>query len=221
MSEHKPMPLRIDLVSDVVCPWCIIGYRQFRKALESRAGAVDLELHWHAFELNPQMPAEGQNLREHLAGKYGTTPEQSSKARQRLTDIGAELGFAFNYSDDMKMVNTFKAHQLLHWAAEHGCQTELMEALFKAFFTDGRDVSDVETLADVCAEVGLDRDEARAVLADARYGQAVREDQRQWVEQGIQAVPTFVINEQYMVQGAQDSEAFGRMLDRLLERHAA
>ncbi len=219
MSE--PMPLRIDLVSDVVCPWCIIGYRQFLKALESRAEAVDLELHWHSFELNPQMPDEGENLREHLAGKYGTTPEQSKKARQRLTDIGAELGFSFNYTDDMKMVNTFKAHQLLHWAAEQGCQTELKEALFKAFFTDGCDVSDVDTLADVCAEVGLDREEALAVLADARYGRAVRDDQRHWMEQGIQAVPTFVVNEQYMVQGAQEAEAFGRMLDRLLERHAA
>ncbi|MEE4193073.1 MAG: DsbA family oxidoreductase [Halieaceae bacterium] len=219
MSDR--MPLRIDLVSDVVCPWCIIGYRQFQKALAGREQAIDLELHWHAFELNPQMPAEGQNLREHLAGKYGTTPEQSRKARQRLTDIGAELGFTFNYSDDMKMVNTFRAHQLLHWAAEQGCQTALKEALFKAFFTDGQDVSETDTLADICVAIGLDRDEALAVLADARYGQAVREDQRQWVEQGIQAVPTFVINEQYMVQGAQDAEAFGRMLDRLLERHAA
>lgn len=219
MSER--MPLRIDLVSDVVCPWCIIGYRQFLKALSSREEAVELDLHWHAFELNPQMPAEGQNLREHLAGKYGTTPEQSQKARSRLTDIGAGLGFTFNYSDDMKMVNTFKAHQLLHWAGDQGRQTELKEALFKAFFTDGQDVSDVEILADVCAGVGLDRDEALAVLADARYGQSVRDDQREWVEQGIQAVPTFVINGQYMVQGAQDAEAFGRMLDRLLERHAA
>ncbi len=219
MSE--PMHLRIDLVSDVVCPWCIIGYRQFLKALAGRADDIDLELHWHAFELNPQMPAEGQNLRDHLAEKYGTTAEQSQKARQRLTAIGEELGFSFNYTDDMKMVNTFKTHQLLHWAADQGCQTDLKEALFKAFFTDGQDVGDVETLADVCAGVGLDRDEALAVLADARYGQAVREDQRQWIEQGIQAVPTFVINEQYMVQGAQDAEAFGRMLDRLLERHAA
>lgn len=219
MSDR--MPLRIDLVSDVVCPWCIIGYRQFQKALAQREPAIDLELHWHAFELNPQMPVEGQNLREHLAEKYGTTPEQSQKARQRLTDIGAELGFTFNYSDDMKMVNTFRAHQLLHWAADRGCQTELKEALFKAFFTDAKDVNDVETLADVCAGIGLERDEALAVLADARYGRAVRDDQRQWMEQGIHAVPTFVINEQYMVQGAQDAEAFGRMLDRLLERHAA
>ncbi len=218
---NESMPLRIDLVSDVVCPWCIIGYRQFQKALAAREDRIELELHWHAFELNPQMPPEGQNLREHLAQKYGTTPEQSQKARQRLTDIGTDLGFTFNYTDDMKMVNTFNCHKLLHWAGEQGCQTELKEALFKAFFTDGQDVSDEGTLVSVCESVGLDPEMARTVLADAAVGQAVREDQRQWIEQGIQAVPTFVINEQYMVQGAQEAEAFGRMLDRLLERHAA
>ena len=221
MTTTDRLPLRIDLVSDVVCPWCIIGWRQFQKALAEREEQIELELHWHAFELNPQMPAEGQDLREHLAGKYGTTPEQSRKARERLTALGQQLGFTFNYRDDMRMVNTFKAHQLLHWAAESGLQTELKEALFAAFFTEGRDVSDEQVLADVCATVGLDRDEALAVLADARYGQSVREDQRQWVEQGIQAVPTFVVNQQYMVQGAQEAEAFGRMLDKLLAARAA
>lgn len=221
MDAKARMPLRIDLVSDVVCPWCIIGYRQFMKAFAERADRIELDLRWHAFELNPQMPAEGQNLREHLAQKYGTTPEQSGKARQRLTDIGESLGFRFNYTDEMKMVNTFRAHQLLHWAADKGCQTELKEALFKAFFTEGRDVNDPDTLADICVGVGLDRGEALEVLADARYTSAVRDDQRQWVEQGIQAVPTFVVNEQYMIQGAQESEAFGRMLDKLLSKHAA
>jgi predicted DsbA family dithiol-disulfide isomerase len=221
MTTDARMPLKIDLVSDVVCPWCIIGYRQFMKALADREDKIELELTWHAFELNPQMPAEGQDLREHLAQKYGTTAEQSQKARQRLTDIGESLGFRFNYSDEMKMVNTFRAHQLLHWAAEMGCQTELKEALFAAFFTDGRDVGDPETLAEICAGVGLDREEALAVLNDARFAQTVRDDQRQWIEQGIQAVPTFVVNEQYLVQGAQEAEAFGRMLDKLLARHAA
>jgi predicted DsbA family dithiol-disulfide isomerase len=220
-NKSGRMPLRIDLVSDVVCPWCIIGWRRFQKALDERRGRIELELHWHAFELNPQMPPEGQDLREHLAAKYGTTPEQSRKARERLTAIGESLGFSFNYGDDMKMVNTFKAHQLIHWAGRQRCQTDLEEALFEAFFTDGKDVSDPNVLADICAAVGLEREEALAVLADARYGQAVREEQRQWIEQGIQAVPTFVVNGQYMVQGAQESEAFGRMLDKLLASHAA
>ena len=221
MTTTDRMRLRVDLVSDVVCPWCIIGWRQFQRALSEREERIALELHWHAFELNPQMPAEGQNLREHLAGKYGTTPEQSRKARERLTSLGASLGFVFRYSDDMRMVNTFKAHQVLHWAAEKGCQTALQEALFTAFFTDGRDVSDVGELADVCGSVGLDRREALEVLADARYAPAVREDQQRWIAEGIQAVPTFVINGQYMVQGAQEAAAFGRMMDKLLAARAA
>jgi predicted DsbA family dithiol-disulfide isomerase len=215
------MPLRIDLVSDVVCPWCIIGYKQFEKALAERAGRIDLELHWHAFELNPQMPAEGQDMREHLAGKYGTTPEQSRAARDRMTSIGDSLGFSFKYSDDMRMVNTFRAHQLLHWAGEEGRQTQLKMALFEAFFSRGEDVNEVSALVAAAQRAGLDADEAAAVLEDGRYVQAVREDQREWIEQGIQAVPTFVINQQYMVQGAQEAAAFGRMLDKLLAEQAA
>jgi predicted DsbA family dithiol-disulfide isomerase len=215
-TPATPLQLRIDLVSDVVCPWCIIGYLQLQKALQSRADRIRLELFWHPFELNPDMPPEGQDLREHIAKKYGSTPEQSRGARARLTELGASLGFEFNYTDDMRMVNTFHAHQLLHWAGEQGMQTELKLALFDAFFRRGEDVSTAAVLIAAAGSVGLDEMEAAAVLADGRYALAVREDQRQWLEQGIQAVPTFVINQQYMVQGAQEAAAFGRMLDKLL-----
>jgi predicted DsbA family dithiol-disulfide isomerase len=220
-ATATPLQLRIDLVSDVVCPWCIIGYLQLQKALAPRADRIQLELHWHPFELNPDMPPEGQDLREHIAKKYGSTPEQSRGARARLTELGASLGFEFNYTDDMRMVNTFRAHQLLHWAGEQGVQTELKLALFDAFFRRGEDVSDTAVLTAVAGRVGLDKTEAAAVLADGRYAQAVREDQRQWLEQGIQAVPTFVINQQYLVQGAQEAAAFGRMLDKMLGERAA
>jgi predicted DsbA family dithiol-disulfide isomerase len=220
-ATATPLQLRIDLVSDVVCPWCIIGYLQLQKALQPRADRIQLELHWHPFELNPDMPPEGQDLREHVAKKYGSTPEQSRGARARLTELGASLGFEFNYSDDMRMVNTFRAHQLLHWAGEQGVQTGLKLALFDAFFRRGEDVSTTAVLTAVAGRVGLDETEAAAVLADGRYAQAVRQDQRQWLEQGIQAVPTFVINQQYMVQGAQEAAAFGRMLDKLLGERAA
>ena len=220
-AEPQRMPLRVDLVSDVVCPWCIIGYKQFEQALAERAEEIELELHWHPFELNPQMPPEDQDLAEHLAGKYGTTPEQSRVARQRLTDIGDALGFTINYGDGMCMVNTFRAHQLLHWAAEQGLQTALKLALFEAFFTRGEDVNDAAVLVATAERAGLDGEQASEILADARYAQAVREDQRQWIEQGIQAVPTFIINGQYMVQGAQEAAAFGRMLDKLLAEKAA
>ena len=214
------MPLRIDIVSDVVCPWCVIGYKQLLVALDQRADQLELDLHWHPFELNPQMPPEGQNLREHIQQKYGSSREQSQGARQRLQELGDTLGFKFNYSDETRMVNTFRAHQLLHWAGEQGKQTELQMVLFEAFFTLQQDVNDPAVLIEAATRVGLSAEAAAAVLVDASYGRAVREEQQGWLEEGIQAVPCFIVNNKYMVQGAQESAAFGRMLDKLLASHA-
>ena len=171
--QQPPTPLQIDIVSDVVCPWCIIGFKQLEQAMA--ATGLGAYVRWHPFELNPQMPPEGQNLREHLAEKYGTTPEQSRTARQRLTELGAGLGFAFNYSDEMRMVNTFAAHQLLDWASEHNLQHPLKLALFAAFFTDGKDVSDPSVLAEIAGSVGLDADAAREVLASGSHVERTRE----------------------------------------------
>ena len=219
MSE--PLALKVDIVSDVVCPWCIIGYRQLQKALDSMPGRFDVSLYWHPFELNPQMPAEGQNLREHVAQKYGSTPEQSQAARARLSSLGESLGFTFNYSDDMRMVNTFRAHQLLHWAGQMGRQTALKLALFESFFTRGEDVSVDEVLVSVAGRVGLPEDEARAVLEDARYAEAVRAEQREWLDREVYAVPTFYFDSKYQVPGAQESETFVRVLNRLHPDEAA
>lgn len=218
---QQAVPLRIDLVSDVVCPWCIIGYLQFDKALQERRDRFELDLHWRPFELNPQMPPEGQDIREHMEQKYGASAEQSKGTRQRMAEAGRALGFEFGQREGMRMVNTFRAHQLLHWAGERGQQTALKLALFQAYFTDGKDVSDVEVLIEVASGLGLPTAEARAVLTENTYAQIVREDQRQWLEEGIQAVPCFIINRQFMVQGAQEAVAFGRMLDKILARAAA
>ncbi|MEM0953212.1 MAG: DsbA family oxidoreductase [Pseudomonadota bacterium] len=215
------MPLRIDLVSDVVCPWCVIGYRQFAKAFEHRADRIDLTLQWRAFELNPDMPAGGQDLREHVAEKYGASAEQSASARERLTSLGAELGFHFNYSDSMRMVNTFKAHKLLHWAKAYTLQTALKQALFNAYFTDGRDVGDESTLLAIALSVGLPEAGVSEALASAELDAAVRAEEKRWYQEGIHGVPTFIVNEQYTLQGAQGEAAYGRMLDSLLSRHAA
>jgi predicted DsbA family dithiol-disulfide isomerase len=208
-------PLEVDIVSDVVCPWCIIGYKQLMKALAALPGQFDVTLRWHPFELNPHMPEDGQDLREHLAQKYGTTPAQSQGARARLTALGSALGFTFDYFEGMRIVNTFRAHQLLHWAAEQGRQTELKLALFEAFFTRREDVNDPETLADVAARAGLDRAQAGQVLASARYASAVRQEQQHWLEQDVHAVPTFYFQQQYCVPGAQEAEAFVRLLHKL------
>lgn len=214
-TQAQPTPVKIDIVSDVVCPWCIIGYKQLQKALHARPGRFDVSILWHPFELNPQMPAEGQNLREHLAQKYGVTVEGSKSARGRLTKLGESLGFTFNYFDDMRMVNTFRAHQLLHWAAEQGRQTELKLELFAAFFNRQEDVNDIRVLADAAGRCGLPAAEATAVLEDGRYVAAVREEQQHWRDRDVYAVPTFVFNDRFQVPGAQEAETFMRVLDKL------
>ena len=173
-------PLRIDIVSDVMCPWCIIGYRQLAQALEGTGTAHDI--HWHPFELNLDMPPEGQNVREHILEKYGSTQEQSEQSRLQMTKLGADLGFDFRFTEDMRMHNTFNAHQMLHWADEQGRKNVLKMALFTAHFTDGRDLSDIAVLADVAGEIDLDPAEALAVLEDQRLASEVRQEQNFWIQ---------------------------------------
>lgn len=206
-------PLRIDIVSDVMCPWCIIGYRQLVTALE--ASGTEHEIHWLPFELNPDMPTGGQNLREHIIEKYGTTPEQSEESRKKMTEVGTALGINFRFTEEMRMHNTFNAHQLLHWADTQECMHDLKQALFIAHFTNSRDLSDIQVLADVAAETGLDRTEALAVLEDQRFASEVRKVQSFWVQQGIRGVPAVIFNGQHLVTGAQGSENYTSILNEL------
>ncbi len=215
MSE----PIRVDIVSDVVCPWCVIGYSQLARAAEEIGIAI--EIHWHPFELNPQMAEEGENLREHLAAKYGTSPEDSVKARARLTEMGAALGFTFDYADDMRMVNTFRAHRLIDWATEQGRGHEMNLALFEAFFTRREDLNDPEMLVAVAAGLGFDRDAARAAIEDEARAELVRRKQGFWTAQGISGVPAMVIERQHLVTGAQGEETYARILQHLVEARAA
>jgi predicted DsbA family dithiol-disulfide isomerase len=210
--------IRIDIASDVVCPWCIIGYKQLERAL-SETG-MRAEIHWHPFELNPQMPEQGEDLQQHLAAKYGSTPEDSRKARTRLKAMGADLGFTFDYADDMIMPNTFRAHQLLHWAGTQGREHDLKMALFEAFFTNRENVNDPEVLADTAASIGLDRDGALAVLRDARFAEEVRLAEQSWTTKGIQGVPAMIFNQKYLVTGAQGTENFASILRQLTEEVA-
>ena len=217
MTDTK-FPLRIDLVSDVMCPWCIIGFRQLETALE--ANDVDHEIHWHPFELNPNMPPEGQDIGEHLAEKYGTTPEQSAANRAMMTERGKELGFDFDFADGFRMHNTFNTHQLLHWADEQGAKHALKLALFTAHFTHGRNLSDDAVLVEVAGEIGLNRDEAKAVLADQRFASTVRREQKFWTDQGISGVPAVVFDRKHLVTGAQGVDNFKSILTQLQQESA-
>lgn len=208
-------PLRIDIVSDVVCPWCVVGYRQLAAALEQTNTAH--EIHWHPFELNPNMPSEGQNMREHITEKYGSSKAESDASRAHITKAGAEVGFAFNFNDDLRMHNTFNLHQLLLWADQQqpSLAHELKQAFFTAHFTNGRNLSDNAVLADIAAEVGLNREQALAVLEDQRFANEVRAEEQHWQRQGIQSVPAIIFNEQHLVSGAQGVDNFVNILDQL------
>ncbi|SNZ20590.1 DsbA family oxidoreductase [Cohaesibacter gelatinilyticus] len=203
-------PIRIDIVSDVVCPWCAVGYHQLQKALTEIG--PEAEIHWHPFELNSDMAQEGENLRHHLAAKYGSTPSQSREIRQRITDHGSELGFDFNFSDDMRMQNTFRAHQLIHWAAKQGRETDMKLALFKAYFTDGLNINDVDVLASIAKSLGLDEADALRALEQEHLGKAVREAQRFWTSQGISSVPAIIFDQKFLVPGAAGIEQFKAVL---------
>jgi predicted DsbA family dithiol-disulfide isomerase len=215
MTQQSTLPLRIDIVSDVVCPWCIIGYKQLQRALAQIEGRFTVDIHWQPFELNPQMPPRGQELREHIALKYGTTPEQSRGARSRLTELGASLGFSFDYFDGMRIYNTFLAHQLLHWAAHTGKQTELKLALFEAFFSRRENVGDPNMLALIATRAGLDQQQALEVLESGRYAREVRREQARWLDQEVHAVPMFYFNNSFPVPGAQEAQTFVRVLEKL------
>jgi len=208
-------PLRIDIISDVMCPWCIIGYRQLSKALD--ATGTEHEIHWHPFELNPQMPLEGQDMFEHIAEKYGSTREQSLQSRAQMSALGDELDFDFQWTDESRMHNTFNTHQLLAWAETLGRKHDLKMALFTAHFTHRRNLSDDSVLADIAAEIGLDRDEAVAVLDDQRFAAEVRQGEQFWQQQGISGVPAVVFDRQHLVTGAQGVDNYQSILNQLAQ----
>ena len=210
---HSDKPLQIDIVSDIVCPWCVIGYRQLAEALKQSNTAY--EIHWHPFELNPDMSLDGQNLREHSAQKYGRSAEEVQESRDRITAAGADVGFEFNFNADTRVHNTFNVHQLLHWAHQYGRANDLKQALFTAHFTHNRDLSNKTVLADVAAEIGLNHTEALAILDDQRFAKEVRESEQQSRAQGIQSVPAVIFNGQHLVSGAQGVENYSSILKQL------
>jgi predicted DsbA family dithiol-disulfide isomerase len=207
--------VRIDFVSDVVCPWCVIGLKALEQALDKASDVVTADIHFQPFELNPQMPPEGQNIAEHVAQKYGADPERSRGTRDLIRNSAAALGFTINSGPDSRIWNTFDAHRLLHWAALEGKQAELKTALFEAYFTDGQNPGATDVLVAAAEKAGLDGAAAREVLTSGRYIDEVRADERFWREQGVNAVPAIVLDRKYMILGGQPPEAFERVLRKI------
>ncbi|RFN58509.1 DsbA family oxidoreductase [Marixanthomonas ophiurae] len=208
--------LKIDIVSDVVCPWCTIGYKRLEKAISELGIEDQLEIEWQPFELNPNMPVEGQNMKEHITEKYGSTVEQQKESQQHMTEVGKELGFTFDYFDDMRMVNTFNAHILLDYAKDFGKQTELKMRLTTAFFSERKDVSDRDILKQALLDVGLKAEEALARLDNEEVRYDLRNKQGYWKNMGVNSVPTIVFNRKSAVTGAQPVDVFKEVLSELI-----
>ncbi|MBV1775365.1 DsbA family oxidoreductase [Burkholderiaceae bacterium DAT-1] len=209
-------PIRIDFVSDVVCPWCAIGMHSLLRALEMLRDEVSVDLHIRAFELNPAMVPEGEDLAAHLAGKYGAGPEQFARTHDMLKARGEELGFVFDLSKRSRIYNTFDAHRLLHAAGLAGKQLPLKLALLAAYFTEGQNISDHAVLLDVADSVGLDRASMQEVLASDAHAEAVRQEEAFFQQAGISAVPSVIVNERHLIQGGQPVEAYVNALRQIV-----
>lgn len=209
--------LKIDIVSDVVCPWCTIGYKRLEKAISELGIEDQVDIKWHPFELNPNMPLEGQNVTEHITEKYGSTLEQQKESQQRMTDVGKELGFTFDYFEDMRIVNTFEAHVLLEYAKEFNKQTELKMRLTTSFFSERKDVSKRDVLKQALLDVGLNAEEGLAKLDSEEARSEVKNKEIYWKNIGVNSVPTVVFNKKSAVTGAQPVDVFKKILSEIIE----
>ncbi|MBP8054078.1 MAG: DsbA family oxidoreductase [Burkholderiaceae bacterium] len=212
--------LTIDFVSDVSCPWCAIGLASLQQALARVNGAISAQITFQPFELNPNMVPEGEDTTEHLAKKYGSTPEQAAAIKETIRARGAELGFTFNLDKRSRIYNTFDAHRLLHWAQHEGAdkQLALKNALLKAYFTDGEDPSNHAVLVRAAQAAGLDGVRAQAILSSDEFVAAVREQEQFYLQQGIHSVPAVVINGRHLISGGQPPEVFEQALRQIAEQ---
>lgn len=200
--------LTLDFVSDVSCPWCIIGYQALKQALVKIEPEVEVTLNWQPFELNPNLGQEGQEIVEHITEKYGISVEQYEQNSAMIKQRGLDVGYEFGHRGGGRIYNTFDAHRLLHWAKAHHKQTELKLALFDLYFKQNDDPSDHNNLMDTAQLVGLDRDEAKAILASDRYAKDVREQQHYYQSAGISSVPAVIVNNKHLISGGQPVHVF-------------
>jgi predicted DsbA family dithiol-disulfide isomerase len=207
--------LKIDIVSDISCPWCIIGYQALNQALSNLAPGIQADITWQPFELNPQMPKEGQEITEHITQKYGITVEQSEQNRAAIRERGLSVGYEFDNRESGRIYNTFDAHRLLHWAYELGKQTALKLALFDLYFQQGGDPSEHRQLLAVVESVELDVAEAKQILDSDKYAADVRKQQQFYQSAGVSSVPAVIINDKHLISGGQPTETFEQALQQI------
>lgn len=219
-----PARLSIDIWSDVMCPWCIIGYSQLQKALAGLEGEIEADIRWHPFELNPGLPPEGEDMEQHLLRKYGVEPSQG--ASDRMQQMAEQAGYDMRYRGEgpeppRRIWNTRAAHMLLRWALETAgaeAQTRLKLALFDAHFQQRRNMSDSAVLADIAAQAGLDPDGGTAAMRDSRLAAEVESEEMAAMAKGINSVPMMLVEQRFMIPGAQDPETYTAYLRKVVER---
>lgn len=219
-SQKLSNQVTIDFVSDVVCPWCAVGLSALDKAIENLAGEVTVKLNFMPFELNPNMPAAGENAVEHIMRKYGSSRAQILNNQQGIRARGEEVGFHFDLTKRTHFYNTFNAHRLLFWAGLEGRQAELKHALLNGYFGEGQSLADIETLAEIAGSVGLDRAQALEVLRTNQYSDDVRGLERLYLSMGVNAVPAVIINGKHLISGAQSVEYYQQALKKIAQGSA-
>ena len=211
--------LKIDIVSDIVCPWCVIGFRNLKTAMEELQAELKFEIFWKPYELHPEIPQEGYDKKLYMLQKFGSSGVRSPY--EEITKVGESVGFEFNFSKTKRIPNTFMAHRLLWKAEQCNLQNELSEALFKAYFTDGLDIGSKEILSNISHSVGMNKENSITFLESKEGGQEVADLEMDFIERSIGAVPTYFINDKYIIQGGQEPETFVSFLKKIIQKENA
>ncbi|HIF9405504.1 TPA: DsbA family oxidoreductase [Photobacterium damselae] len=208
--------IQLDIISDIVCPWCIIGYKRLISAVLELNLENKVEIIWHHFEINSDMPKEGENLRAHVARKYGSSREDSDRARLNISQLGSEYGFEFHYFENMKIVNTLDAHILLDVARSIGKQTELKLRFFSAFFSEGKDISNRTVLINEAKAIGISEKQLTNALNNDKLRRNIQKSERDWQHLGVSSVPTMIFNRSISLTGAHPQETYKHILLELI-----
>ena len=211
--------LKIDIVSDVVCPWCVIGFRNLKKAMHEMQTELNFEISWKPYELHPEIPQGGYDKKLYMQQKFGSS--NGSSPYNEIIKIGKSVGFEFNFSKTERIPNTFMAHRLLWKAEQYNLQNELSEALFKAYFTDGLNIGSAEVLSELCESIGMNKIEILNFLESKEGGQEIADLEMEFIEKSIGAVPTYFINDKYIIQGGQEPETFVSFLRKIIDKENA
>ncbi len=208
--------IKLDILSDPICPWCYIGKASLDRALEARPDHP-FEIEWHPFQLNPDMPAEGMDRRKYLETKFGGK-HRATAVYARIAEAAEAAGLPIDFEKIRRTPNTLDAHRVIHWAGLEGRQTAMVAALFRAYFTEGQDIGDVDVLADLAGEVGLDREMIRRLLDGDSDRKDIADRDAHARSRGVTGVPTFVVGYRHALPGAQPPEVWNQAIDEVLEQ---